>query len=191
MMAGRTIADRDGTAVLAQGLLAQRLGHGVGVGPAQRRGAGPAGVDQLGLHPVGPVLFGLGGQQGGAGAAQLLAGLVHEPGELVGLATGGLGVGPQAAGAVDLSLPVDVGDPERAVIHLDLGGGAAAVAGDVAGGHGHQVGGDVQVGQGAGDAGGAHEVDLDGEVERRVEAHRGRRVDDDVAAGEQLPALGA
>ena len=37
-----------------------------------------------------------------------------------------------------------------------------------------------------GDAGGAHEVDLDRSIEGRVETHRRRRVDDDVTGREQL-----
>jgi hypothetical protein len=40
------------------------------------------------------------------------------------------------------------------------------------------------------DAHRAEQVDLDGGVEGRVERHRGRGVDDDVAGGEQRPAFG-
>src|SRR5690606_41956239 len=68
-------------------------------------------------------------------------------------------------------------------------GRAAAVAGDVAGRHGDQVGRDAQLGEGAGDPGGAEQVDLDRGVERRVERHGGRRVHDDVAARERGAAL--
>ena len=74
MMAGPHDRHRDVAPVLAERLLAEGLGHGVGVGPAERGGAGPAGVDELVLHPGGPALLGLLGQQRGAGAAQLARG---------------------------------------------------------------------------------------------------------------------
>lgn len=151
---------------LAQGLLAHGLGHGVGVGPAQRRGPGPTGIDQAGLHPLGSELFGLGGEQRGAGAAQFFAGAVHELGQAGGCSALGLGVGAEAAGPVDLALPVDVADPEGALVHRDLVGRSPAVASHVAGGHGDHVGGDAEVLEGPGDAGRTEEVHLDGQVQR-------------------------
>ncbi len=51
------------------------------------------------------------------------------------------------------------------------------------------MGGDAEVLEGLDDAGGAEEVDLDGAVERGVEADGGGRVDDDVAAGERGAAV--
>jgi hypothetical protein len=145
MMAGRTTLTGTLPRFSAERLLAERLGHGVGVGPAEARSAGPAGLHQLRLHPVLAELLALGGQQRGPGAAELLTSRRHERGELLGLAARGLGIGADPAGTLDLALPVDVGDPERALVDADLGGGAAAVAGHVAGGHGHQVGGHPQV----------------------------------------------
>ena len=106
-------------AVLQQRPLAEGLGVGVGVGPAERRGAGPPGLDHLLLHPGAAALLGLGRQGGDAGGAELGAGLLAEAGERVGAAAVGLGVGAGAAGAVDLAAPVDV-DEERAVVHGDL-----------------------------------------------------------------------
>ncbi len=44
-------------------------------------------------------------------------------------------------------------------------------------------------GDGRGDPGRAEQVDLDGLVERGVEADGGRRVDDDVAGGQQSAAV--
>ena len=90
---------RDVAAVLQQGPLAEGLGVGVGVGPAERRGAGPAGLDHLLLHPGAAALLGLGGERGDAGGAELGAGLLAEPGQRVGPAAVGLGVGARLAGA--------------------------------------------------------------------------------------------
>ncbi len=65
--------------LLEQGPLAERLGVGVGVGPAERGGAGPPGLDHAVLDPGLATLLGLGGQGGGAGRAQLADRLGPEP----------------------------------------------------------------------------------------------------------------
>ena len=181
--------DRHRAAVLQEGPLAEGLGVGVGVGPAEGRGAGAAGLDHLLLHPRGAALLGLGRQRRDAGGAQLGAGLLAEPLERIGAAALRVGVGAGPAGAVDLAPPVDV-DEERALVHRLLGGGAASVAGHVAGGHGDEVGRDAEVGQRGDDPARPEQVDLDGGVERasrttpwrpsgsrrrRTPARRGRR----------------
>ena len=90
------------------------------------------------------------------------------------------------AGALHLAAPVDV-DEERAVVHGDLRRPAAPVAGDVAGGHRDEVRRDAEVVQRLHDAGRTEQVHLDGGVERGVERHGGRGVDDDVARRERRP----
>jgi hypothetical protein len=103
--------------------------------------------------------------------------------EHVGSAAAVLGVEPGPAGGVDLPAPVDA-EIERAVRDERLGRGAPPVAGDVARRHRDEVGCDTEVIEGGGDTGGAEQVDLHGAVEGRVEGHRCRRVDHDVAARE-------
>ena len=63
----RRAHDGDGQVGVAgdQGPLAERLGEGVGVGPAERLGPGPAGLDQLVAHPVLAQLLGPLGQEVG------------------------------------------------------------------------------------------------------------------------------
>ena len=172
---------------LDQGSFTQRLGVGVGVGPAQRRSSGPAGLDQPVADPAGSQLLGLGGQGRGAGRAQLGPGRLAEPGQLLGRAAPGLGVATRPPCALDLGAPAHVHE-ERALVHHLLEGGTAPVAGHVAGGHRHQVRGNAQIVERGRDAHGAEQVDLDRGVEGRVERHRGRRVDDDVATGQDGPA---
>ena len=74
MIGGPDDRHRDVAPVLGERHLAERLGIGVGVGPPERGGTGAAGVDQLGLHPVLAALLGLGGEQRGAGGAELVTG---------------------------------------------------------------------------------------------------------------------
>ena len=65
-------ADRHVALGLDQRPLAERLGVGVGVGPAERGGAGPAGLDQSVARPSALAeLLGLGGQRRRAGRAEL------------------------------------------------------------------------------------------------------------------------
>ena len=66
----------------------------------------------------------------------------------------------------------------------------ASIAGDVARGDGHEVGGDVKIGAEGGDTGGAEEVDLDGLIEGGVEGDGRRGVDHDVDGGEDLASAG-
>src|SRR6185503_15697476 len=90
---------------VGQRLLAERLGERVGIGPADARGAGPAGLDEPVAHPSLAQLLGLGGQRRRAGGAELGAGGRSELGELVGLAAGRLAVAAQATGGRDLGAP--------------------------------------------------------------------------------------
>ena len=71
------------------------------------------------------------------------AGFLAEPAEHRRRAALGVGVGAGAAGGVDLAAPVDV-EGERLVGEELLGRRAAAVAGDVAGRHGDEVGRDAE-----------------------------------------------
>ena len=145
MIDGRTIDTGHVAAVLQQGPLAEGLGVGVGVGPAERGGAGPAGLDHLVVHPRGcgaarswPASAGVPAAPSSARAS------LRKRVERLGSAAVGLGVGAGPAGAVDLGPPVDV-DEERALVHRLLGRRAAPVAGHVAGGHGDEVGRDAEV----------------------------------------------
>ena len=187
MIDGRTIDTGTSPRCSSRARSPKRLGVGVGVGPAERRGPGPAGLDHAVLDPGLAALLGLGRQRGRAGGAQLAAGLGPEAGR----APRACGSRPRRrcagpAGALDLGPPVDV-DEERAVVHRLLGRRAPPVAGHVAGGHGDEVGGDAEVLQREGDAAGAEQVDLDRAVERRVEGDGGGRVDDDVARRRARP----
>ena len=92
-----------------------------------------------------------------------------------GLVSGEQGV-DELLGVGDLVAPVDR-EPEGAGVDGLLGGGALAVAGHVAGRHGHEVRRHAEIVERGHDATRAEEVHLDGGVERRVEGHGGRRVD--------------
>jgi hypothetical protein len=105
------------------------------------------------------------------------------------VAARGLGVALEAPGGGHLLAPVET-DVEGPLADELLGGVAAAVAGDVAGGHGHEVRGDAQLAAEFGQSGGAEQVDLHGQVERGVERHRGGRVDDHLRGGELRPTVG-
>ena len=80
MIDGRTIVTGSRTPGLQQSPLAQRLGVGVGIRPAQSLGPGLAGGDQAVLDPVLAESFGPGGQQGGAGRPELAGGPGAETG---------------------------------------------------------------------------------------------------------------
>ncbi len=96
MMLGRTMETRLVAGVVLDDPLAERLGEGVAVGPAEAAGALGADPDQLVLDPL--LAGGLGGVRGGeqAGPAVLLLGLLAVPGERVGAAR--LGARPARAG---------------------------------------------------------------------------------------------
>ena len=179
--------DRHRHVALAVGerLLAERLGEGVGVGPADAGGACATSSDQLVLDPAFPELLGLGRERRGAGGTELGPRRLAELGEALGLPTQRLGVALQAAGGVDLGLPAQP-DVERSVAHQFLGGVAAAVAGDVAGADGDEMGGGAEVVAQPGDAGRPEQVDLDRPVERRVERDGGSGVDHDLGSAEDL-----
>ena len=166
--------------------LAEGLGEGVGVGPADRRGAGTSGLDHAVVHPV---------AGGCARSAPTGSGRRRRPARRgprapnsarrSGVAALGLDVAPGNGGRRgDLAAPVEA-DGERAVLDRLLGGGAAAVAGDVAGADGDEVGRDAELVEQLGDADRAEEVDLDRPVEGGVERDGRRRVDDHVAAGQR------
>ena len=181
--AGSHDADRHVALGLGERLLAERLGVGVGVGPTDAGGASAAGFHQLRLHPCLAQALRLGGECRAAGCAQLLVGFATEVGELLDAAAGGVYIATEATAGRHFLLPVEA-DVPVAFADQRLRRVAAAVAGDIAGAHAHHVGRDVQRLQRLGDAHGAHQVDLDGAVQRAVERHGGGGVDDNVAAGE-------
>ena len=174
--------------------LSQCLRIGIGVGPPERLGSGLAHLDHLLLDPVLPQSFRPLGQQMQAGAAQFPSGLLVEPGQAIGAAGLGLGVAALAAGGPDLGTPVH--------LHAEGVGVQQLLFGLTLVGSGHVSGGDRDEVDRApaalllGELPGRHrgrrhprgpeEIDLDGSVEWRVEAHRCRRVDHDVAIGEFL-----
>ena len=190
-----------------QGPLAERLGEGVGVRPAERLGPGPAGLDQLRAHPVVAELLGPFGQQVGPGRTELGA---RRLGEAVPGARGRRDSDSRSSrsrrAGVDLGVDVDLGG-DRAVgpgpcprAHglgdQGLGGLALVGAGHIGGGHRDEMGGPRVRGARRVPVAGhrldgrrhprrPEQVDLDGGVEGGVEADRGRRVDDDVARREQ------
>ena len=135
---------RHGAPVLHERLLAQGLGVGVGVGPAEADGAGPAGLDHAVGHPALAELLGLGRP---APACRRRPARRRAPlrnvASMAGDAALVLGVGAGPAGGGHLAPPVDA-EVERAVGHQRLGRRAPAVAGHVAGRHGHQVGGHAE-----------------------------------------------
>ncbi len=175
--------DRHGHVALDVGerLLAECLGEGIGVGPADARGPGTSGFDELVLHPLLAELFGLRREGGSAGGAEFGAGLLAEALEVLRAAAGCVGVGAQPAARGHLPAPVDT-DVERAVAHQLLGGVAASVACHVARRDRHEMWRDSHLVAEVGDARRPEQVDLDGRVERRIERDRCRRVDHGVAA---------
>ena len=96
-------ADRHVALAVGERLLAEGLGEGVGVGPTDAGGTGPAGLDEAVADPALAQLLGLGGERRRAGRAQLGAGGGAELDELRRIAAGRLGVAAQAAGRGDLA----------------------------------------------------------------------------------------
>jgi len=173
-------------------LLAERLGEGVGVGPAE--GLGPCGpaVDQLALHPILSDLLGPGGEEMLTRTAEFAAGLLGETGQLLGPARLGLEVGAKAACRIDLGAPVGV-DGEAVLREQFLSGLALVRARHVRRRHGDQVCGAAAPLPGGllscpddrrGHPRGPEHVDLDRLIEWGIEADGCCRVDGDVTARE-------
>ena len=177
--------------------LAKGLRVGVGVGPAEGLRPGGAGEHQLLANPFVAKLLGADGDDVAAGRAQL------SPSALGQLILDGraprlcLEVAAESLRRVDLGPPVDV-DVEAMRSQQVLLGLTLEGAGHVAGRDGDEMlrarstgdGGDAaRFGHGVSHSRGAQQVDLHGLIERGVEGHRRGRVDDDVAAREQLEAL--
>ncbi len=196
---GADHGDGDGVAVLGdQRTLAQRLRVRIGVRPAQRLGPGLADRDHLLLDPVLAQPFGPLRQQVQSGAPELLAGRLVELRQSLGPAGLRLAVAALAPGGGDLVAPVDL-HGERVGVEQLLLRLALVGAGHVGGRHRHEVDRPAApLGHGqlaCGDECGGHprgseEVDLDGGVERGVEADGGGRVHDDVAVRQRLDAGG-
>ena len=133
MMAGRTIDVGSFAGELLHHTLAERLGEGVAVGPAEAAGALGAGLDQPLRDPFGtpPLGVGRGGQVTGA-PVQLL-GLLAELGQHRGGAGLLLDPGLHRHPGLGLGAPVDE------VVDRGLRDRAAAAAGRVGGGDVHVV----------------------------------------------------
>ena len=84
MIEGRTMVMGRSAVRADEGPLAERLGEGVGVGPAQGLGAGPTVLDELGPDPFVAQLLGPFGQEVGAGRAELGPGRFGELGQALG-----------------------------------------------------------------------------------------------------------
>ena len=158
-------AHRHVAAGIHEGLFAERLGVGVGIRPADTRCSRSAGLDELIANPPLAQLLRLGGQGGGAGRAELAAGVGAEPDEAIGAPAGGLAVAPQPARRGDLVAPAQT-EVERALRHELLGSVAAAIAGDITRRHGDEMWCHAELAEQRGDAGGTEQVDLHGRVER-------------------------
>ncbi len=180
-------ADRHPAPVLQQRPFAQSLGVRVGIGPAERRGPGHAGLHQLVLHPLHAQLLGALGQQRHPGCAQLLPGSAVHLGQHRRRAADGIEVGTGPAGGGHLAPPVNVRGVGR-VVEGRLVGLAATGAGHVGGRDGHHVGVGAQLLHDLHHPDRAQEVDLDRLVQGRVERHRCRRVDEDVGSAQVLAA---
>ena len=111
-------------------------------------------------------------------------GLFAKADQSLGGTAGRFGIAADSSGSLYLGAPVDI-DEERAGVDGLLGGASPSASGYVAGGDGHQMGRHPQIGQCLDDPDGTQQVDLDCLIERRVEAHRGRRVDDGVTRGQR------
>jgi hypothetical protein len=128
----------------------------------------------------------------------LTVGFLAEFGEALGGAAGLFVVDSGSASVVDFGLPADVDEKRRLVDEL-LRRSAAATARDITGAHGNEVAGLAGRSSGAGgcgtnvggalqrpgDSSRAEKVDLDGVVERGVEAHGRGGVDCEIAGREK------
>ena len=142
-------------------------------------------MDELIGHPTLAQLLGLCCERRSARRAELVACPRSEACEPLGVAARRVGVRACAARGGDLEPPVDA-EVEGAVTDELLGRVAATVAGDVAGRHRHEMRSHAEAVQRLDDANRAEQVHLDRVVDRRVERHRRRGVDDDLARGERL-----
>ena len=151
MIDGRTMVMGTRGCAAHQGALAQRLGEGVGVGPAERLGARPSSLDELGPDPLVAQLLGSLRQQVGPGRAELGARRLGELRQALGRARRGLEVVAQTPRRGHLGVDVDFGGdggvgagprPRRHRLGGEgLGGVTLVGAGHVRGGHGDEVGG--------------------------------------------------
>ena len=190
--------DRHPVSGLDEAAFAECLGEGVGIGETEACRPNPTRLGHLFADPLLPEALDPLGDGGGSGCAEGLDGVGLECLQALRGSAGLLGVLSGLEGIVGFGSPVDVNE-ERGVLHHLLWGVTAARSGDIAGGHGDEVGlfarrkatrggfgsgfgGDAEC---SGHPAGAEEVDLHGIVERRVEAHRGGGVHGDVDGAEE------
>ena len=190
MIDGPDDRDRDVAPGLVEGPFAERLGERVRVRPADRRGPGPAGLGHAVVtHSTCGAARSWPASSGVPGGAELAVGppCLKRRQQFRRPALG-LEVDARPAGGVDLGPPVEV-EVEGPLGQQLFGCRSPAVAGHVTGGHRDQMGPDVELVEHGDDPARTQQVDLDGRIQRRVEGHRRRRVDDEVAAGQGSPAL--
>ena len=161
MMDGRMMVIGSDVAELGhQGPLAEGLGVRVGVGPAERLGAGLADLDHLLLDPVLAQALGPLGQQVEPGAAQLLAGRLVEAAPAAPGWRDSASVSPRWRRAAVTSVRQSTSTRERVGVEQLLSGLALVGAGHVGRRHRDEVDrarAPVGLGQGAGlDHGGGH-----------------------------------
>ena len=167
------------------GSFPQGLGERVHVGPPHGLGPGPAVLDQPLLHPLPPVLLGGRGHRDRPGSPMLRPGLVHESVEHLGLARRVFDVRSGRHGRARLGSPID------AVLEGGFGHHALGHPCHVGGGDVQQVRAAARGRNGLVQPGRSQHVDLEGMVDRRVEGHGGRAVEDGIeVAGEGRKVLG-
>ena len=190
--------DRHPVSGFDEAAFAECLGEGVGIGEAEACRSNTTCLGHLLADPLLPEVLDPFGDGGSSGCAEGLDGFGLECLQALRGSAGLLGVLSGLEGIVGFGSPVDVNE-ERGVLHHLLWGVTAARSGDIAGGHGDEVGllarreatrgwfgagfsGDAEC---SGHPAGAEEVDLHGIVERRVEAHCGGGVHGDVDGAEE------
>jgi hypothetical protein len=150
--------------------LGERLREGVDVRPAEAARPGPPVLDEAVALPVAPVLLGALGDRLGPGTADLVPGLGLEALQQLGAAGVGLDLGPRPGGGVRLGAPPDPAGEQL------LGLGAPGEPGDVGGRDVQERLAPTRLVE----LERAEQVGLEGLVDRRVERHRRRRMDDEV-----------
>ena len=178
---------------LEEGPLAERFRIGIGVRPAERLRPAAAGVHHSMRHPVLANSLGLVGEERRPGRPELCPCAALKLSEAVGSAALGIGIRPRPAGGGHLGPPVGLGEPAARGYEL-LGRIALVSTVDIGGGDGDEMGEAGAVlgaerSQRLGHPRRAEQVDRHGAVEGSIEADSCRRVDDDVARGEQGRSL--
>ena len=176
--------DRQGEPVLCgqllRGALAERLRERVHVRPPQGLSPGSSVLHEAGVHPLPSVLLGCRRHGDRPGPAVLDARLVDESVEHLGLARGVLDLSPGRRGGLGLGPPVDP------MLEGGLGHHALGHPGHVGGRDVHEMRPAATRRHGLVHVGGPKQVDGEGLVDRWVEGHGGRAVEDEVEVGRKI-----